>query len=184
MGYYGLGPGLRTAEKKTPLEEALRSMDMQVWLKTLLVMETLLKNVSQNHKEDRFRKIRLTNAKINDTITSVPGAVNALIIMGWKFEMVDGTDACLTLPADIRMTFPDHVNKVIDARDFYKKEEDKERVSKGMSRAMGGNSPKDYKCLYEDKRSDEEKQQQGNVAIDILKRGGDYIPVPGVAQEM
>lgn len=163
MGYYGLGPGMRVAEQLTPYEKALRGM--QVWQPSLDIMEKLLRNIAQNPKEEKFRKIRLTNAKIFDTITSVPYAVQALYEIGWVF---DGEES-LVLPPNIDMTMPKHVSPVIDARQYYKKEEEKVRVSRGMSRVAPGGQ--DWKSLFQDDRSGEQKKADGDAMLERLRQG-------------
>merc|ERR1712054_238082 len=90
------------------------------------IMEKLTRNVVSNPGEEKFRKIKLTNKKINDTITAVPGAVPALREMGWRDNSSDG-EPVLDLPAGVRLEFQETVVKLIEAKDFYKKEHEKER---------------------------------------------------------
>ncbi len=155
-GYYGLGPGMKTKDQMTPLELSLRKIPLDnsaSWISTLDILEKVFKNVAQNGKEEKFRKLKLGNAKISAAITSIEGALEALLITGWV--MSDETNAetgavetVLTLPASVKFTFPDHVNKVIEARDHYKKEEERVRVERGMSRVCVG----EFKSLFSDKR--------------------------------
>lgn len=150
MGYYGLGPGMRVADKLTPLEEALQK-NLAVesgWKKTLDVLEKLVKNVAQNPAEAKFRKIKLSNAKIVEAITSQPAAVEALRLMGWVVQRdADAGNAgagspevedniVLVLPPGVALTFPDHVNKVVEASNAMKKREEALRVEKGLSRMI------------------------------------------------
>jgi len=96
---------------------------------SLEIMEKLTRNVVSSPGEDKFRKIKLTNKKINDTITAVPGAVPILREMGWVDSASDG-EPTLVLPAGVRLDFQEHVVKFIEAKDFYKKEHEKERRHK------------------------------------------------------
>jgi UBX domain-containing protein 6 len=100
-----------------PLDKADESLE---------IMEKLTRNVVSNPGEEKFRKIKLTNKKINDTITAVPGAVPALREMGWRDNSSDG-EPVLVLPAGVRLEFQETVVKLIEAKDFYKKEHEKER---------------------------------------------------------
>lgn len=153
MGYYGLGPGMRVADQLTPLEAALRSIPMGNWQATLDIMEKLFRNITQNPREEKFRKIKLTNPKISDNITSISGALEALLYVGFVMSPEEeGSDVMvLTLPANIKFTMPEHVNKIIDAKHFYKKEEEKERVARGLSRVAAG-PPSEYTSLFKETR--------------------------------
>jgi hypothetical protein len=84
-------------------------------------MEKLVRNTVRNPSDDKFRRIRLTNPKIAASITSVPGALNALAEMGWVAE---GDE--LVLPANVRLVHEREVLGVLNAKDFYKKEAEKE----------------------------------------------------------
>ena len=49
---------MRVADQLTPFEKCLRSIPMENWQKSLDILETLLKNIAQNQREEKFRKIR------------------------------------------------------------------------------------------------------------------------------
>ncbi|CAD7944298.1 unnamed protein product [Amoebophrya sp. A25] len=134
MGYYGLGPGMRVADQLTVLEKALRGVPVDLaTAATLDVLETLLKNIAQNPKEGKFRRIKLANKKISAAITSVTPALEALLAVGFEVEEAEG-ELFLVLPADVKVDFPTHVSKIIDARDYFRKENEKARVAKGLGR--------------------------------------------------
>jgi len=128
MGYGGYAPGAnsRMEGPRSDLEQALRAMPLDKADETLEIMEKLTRNVVSNPSEEKFRKIKLTNKKINEVITSVPGAVSALRVMGWVDSSSDG-EPVLVLPAGVRLDFQESVVKLIEAKDFYKKEQEKER---------------------------------------------------------
>lgn len=134
MGYYGLGPGMRVADQLTPFEKALQSVPVECYEITLEILEKLIKNIAQNPAEPKFRKINLKNEKIFNSITSVNGAVQALIEAGFVSDNSDATAPALVLPAGVKLTFPDHVVKVQNAKDVLKKLEEKDRVARGLSR--------------------------------------------------
>ncbi|CAD7925407.1 unnamed protein product [Amoebophrya sp. A120] len=147
MGYYGLGPGMRVADQLSTFEKALRNVPLDQHYMTLDLLETLLKNIAQNPREEKFRKIKLTNPKIGAAITSVIPALEALFALGFQIDQTaaDGT-LFLVLPETIKLTFPAHVAKVIDARDdFFRKEVEKMRVAKGLGRVApaGEGKPED-----------------------------------------
>jgi len=151
-GYYGLGPGMKTKDQMTPLELALRKIPMDNWVSSLDILEKVFRNVVQNGKEEKFRKLKLGNAKISATITSLEGALEALLVAGWimsdETNEAGVTETVITLPADVKYTFPSHVNKIIEAKDHFKKEEERVRVERGMSRVAVG----EFKSLFSDKR--------------------------------
>lgn len=147
MGYYGLGPGMRVPDQLSHYEKCLRSLPPELAGQTLDVLEKLVKNVAQNPKEEKFRRIKLDNAKIAAAVTSLPSALAALVEVGFLF---DKESACLVLPAATKLSFPDHVVPIQDARDYYRKEIEKDRVAKGLSRV----APTDAKTV--DPRSSEQ----------------------------
>ena len=60
------------------------------------------------------------------------------------------------------------MNKVIDAKQFYKKEEEKVRVSKGLSRVPPGGA--NWKSMFEDERSAEQKEKESARNMRRLQR--------------
>jgi len=127
MGYGGYSPGLRTEGPKTPLEQALCSLPPESAKACLDLMETLLRNVIQHPTEEKFRKIRLTNEKISKAIGQVPGAVDAFVMMGWQQQ-----DENLVLPQNIKLDFPNHVNKVLEAKGYFAKAEARSRTARTL----------------------------------------------------
>jgi len=114
---------------RSDLEQALRALPLDKADESLEIMEKLTRNVVGNPGEEKFRKIKLTNKKINDTITAVSGAVPILREMGWAESSSDG-EPILVLPAGVRLDFQETVVKLIEAKDFYKKAHEKERLQK------------------------------------------------------
>lgn len=124
MGYAGYSPGMRVADKLTPLEQALRSMPVDQGLKTLELLEKLTRNVVRSPSEEKFRRIRLANKAIAEAVVGVPGALDALHTMGWVDVPCEDEGPCLALPADIRFAFETEVVGIIEAKDWYKKEQE------------------------------------------------------------
>eukprot|EP00450_Noctiluca_scintillans_P038957 CAMPEP_0194478438 /NCGR_PEP_ID=MMETSP0253-20130528/1878_1 /TAXON_ID=2966 /ORGANISM="Noctiluca scintillans" /LENGTH=156 /DNA_ID=CAMNT_0039317521 /DNA_START=34 /DNA_END=504 /DNA_ORIENTATION=+ len=124
MGYAGYSPGAnsRVADKLTPLQQALRKLPLEQAPETLDLIEKLTRNVIRNPADDKFRHIKLSNPRIAAAITDVPNAVDVLREMGWQ-EDSEG----LVLPSGVRLAFEREVVDIIDVRDFYKKEAEKER---------------------------------------------------------
>jgi len=125
MGYAGYAPGAnsRMKDQATPLEQALRGLPLDKALETLELIEKLTRNVVRNPGEEKFRHIKLSNEKIRMAVKEVPGAVGAMKEMGWVEE-----DDSLTLPASVKLAHEVHVVGIIEARDYYKAEIEKQRV--------------------------------------------------------
>mmetsp|Transcript_13038 Transcript_13038/g.35785 ORF Transcript_13038/g.35785 Transcript_13038/m.35785 type:complete len:186 (-) Transcript_13038:212-769(-) len=122
MGYAGYSPGNTVADKLTPLQQALRALPLDKAQETLELIDKLTRNIVRNPTEEKFRRIKLTNPKIAAAITEVPFAVDVLKEMGWV-EDGDG----LALPPDVRLLHEQEVIGIIDAKDYFKKEEENER---------------------------------------------------------
>jgi len=83
---------------KTDLQLQLGMVENNDSLKTI---STLTRNIAQNPREDKYRKIRLTNAKINQLIMESTGALGVLQVMGW----VEGDEeGFLVLPNNVQMS--------------------------------------------------------------------------------
>lgn len=147
MGYYGLGPGMRVADQLTPLEKTLRAIPTELAQQVLDILVTLCKNIAQKPGEEKFRKIKLGNAKIIASVTSVQAAVQALMILGFEYQEEDDM---LILPTSVKFNFPNHINPIIDAEVFHRKENEKLRVAKGLGRvAPVGEKPEDPRSAEE-----------------------------------
>lgn len=68
--------------------------------------------------------------KIRVAITSVDEALEALLLMGWEPNDEDE----LILPMDIKLSFPEHVKAILEAKQVLKKKEENDRVERGLSR--------------------------------------------------
>jgi hypothetical protein len=131
MGYGGYAPGMnsRMAGPLSEFEQALRGLPLASADGTLDIIETVTRNVVRAPKEEKFRKLKLTNRKIKEAIVDVPGAVNVLREMGWV-ESAEGPDPVLLLPETARLAFETHVVQIIEAKDYYKKELENEKRRK------------------------------------------------------
>ena len=55
-----------------------------------------------NPTDDKYRRLRLSNPKIATTIVGVPGAVDALLAMGWQYDAADAD--FLVCPKGVKVT--------------------------------------------------------------------------------
>ena len=92
---------------------------------------------------------------------SIAPALEVLLLHDWVMGTEDG-QAILTLPADVKYSFPTHVNKGMDAKDHFKKQEEKERVARGLGRVPVG----EFKSIFTDARTadDISKSTEENIA--------------------
>lgn len=172
MGYGGYAPGMQHGlEALTDLERALRALPLDKADDTLEIIEKLTRNVVRNPREAKFRQIKLSNKKIAETVTDVPGAVDVLRAMGW----VDGAGddgPTLVLPDDVRLAFETEVVKLIDVKDFYKKERAKAKLSQKREEAAAADPEK--KALMEQLELDRrEAAMRGPAVASHAKKLGD-----------
>eukprot|EP00747_Dinoflagellata_sp_TGD_P163412 gnl/TRDRNA2_/TRDRNA2_182058_c0_seq1.p1 gnl/TRDRNA2_/TRDRNA2_182058_c0~~gnl/TRDRNA2_/TRDRNA2_182058_c0_seq1.p1 ORF type:complete len:219 (-),score=62.98 gnl/TRDRNA2_/TRDRNA2_182058_c0_seq1:492-1079(-) len=161
---YGQGKGLvgnKVAEALSPLELNLRGLPLERAEETLELIEKLTRNVVRNPREEKFRRIKLSNKKISESITSVPGAVDVLRVMGWVDAVTSAEDGpTLELPANVKPVFEVEVVKIIEAKDWYKKEQ--EQVKRRRTREEAKENDPDYQAMKEKLDQDrKEKAAEG-----------------------
>lgn len=133
----------------TPLERALKMIRGEA---SLNILSTLTRNVAQNPREEKYRKLRLTNAKISEAITTVEGAMAALAVLGW----VQDGEEFLVLPESVQLTMA-HVRTIEAAKEAFEKE-----AREAAKRRMHANS---------NKSSDPEKERlRQQLAADKAER--------------
>lgn len=111
-----------------PLEQAQEILEL---------LEKLTRNVVRNPGEEKFRKVKLTNAKIAAAVAEAPQMLEVLGEMGWVQE-----DDCMILPPSVRLAHEVHVVGIIDAKDYFKKEAENER-RRQMRAGKAGDAEKD-----------------------------------------
>jgi len=174
MGYAGYAPGAnsRAAEALSEYERALRSLPLDKWEETLELIEKLTRNVVRNPRDEKFRKIRLTNKKISEFITEVPGATELLRVMGWTDATSEEGEACLVLPDAVTFEFQEHVGKIVDAKPWYKKEvEDAKRAQARQERIEADPALKALKEKMDQDRA--EVAAKGPAQASVAQKLGD-----------
>ncbi len=76
----------------TPPLQAVKSLE------AMEMMHKLVYNCAVQPKEDKYRRVRLTNPKVKAVLVDAPGAVEALTALGWTREEAEG-EAVLVVPA-------------------------------------------------------------------------------------
>mmetsp|Transcript_37774 Transcript_37774/g.97679 ORF Transcript_37774/g.97679 Transcript_37774/m.97679 type:complete len:185 (-) Transcript_37774:278-832(-) len=116
MGYAGYAPGSKVSDKLTPLQQALRSLPLEVAQETLELIDKLTRNVVRSPGEEKFRKVKLSNPKIAAVVAAAPTMVDIMLEMGWV-----RTEEGIELPPSARLLHEVHVVGIIEVQDFYKK---------------------------------------------------------------
>lgn len=117
MGYAGYAPAKLPPATPTELEAALRAVSS---VDSLEIINKLCKNCAVQPKEDKFRKVKLSNKKVSVTIVEAPGAMEAMLKLGWTEESNAEDGDVLVLPPGkyIKM---DQVRKIDEATERLQK---------------------------------------------------------------
>lgn len=118
MVYAGYTPAKLPPAQPSELESALWTIPS---MESLEVLGKLTYNCVVQPKDDKYRKIRMSNEKINAAIAQVPGALAALSNMGW----VNDGDEFLVLPQ----------GKYLTMKEFRAVDDAKQRLSKKLAEA-------------------------------------------------
>ncbi|KAL4424012.1 hypothetical protein ABPG75_001313 [Micractinium tetrahymenae] len=95
MGYAGYySTTAKIKDRRTPLEQALFAVGS---LEALELLEKVTYNAAVQPNEDKFRKLKLGNKKIQSTIVEAEGGLAALLALGWQQGEEEG-EAVVTLP--------------------------------------------------------------------------------------
>lgn len=131
--YYNLPPGNKGAEELTDFERLLRTLPLEVSIEALDLLETITRNIVQNPSEEKYRRLRTTNEKLS-TLFGAAGAMDIMLSMGWQ---VDGE--FVVLPKEVKLSFPQHIVKFLEAKNFYDK---RRAIKKGAAKlGRGGADP-------------------------------------------
>ena len=114
-------------ENLTPLDRALRSIES---MESLTTINKITRNITKNPDEKKFRRLRLTNAKIAALLVEVPGCLDALGEMGWARSEEDAD----FLEIAGKLGF-DKVRAIESAFDHRTKEDDKNQQRRVAARA-------------------------------------------------
>lgn len=124
MGYYNL-PAQKSPTELNQLERLLRNLNVADAKEALDLLETLTRNTAQNPSEEKYRRLRTSNAKLGILFNST-AMVQVMQEMGWQEE-----GEFMVLPKSITLDFPQHVVKILEAKSYYAKEkEDAKRAAK------------------------------------------------------
>ena len=71
-------------------------------MESLEILGKLVRNVAVNPSDAKYRKLRLSNAKVQEAVGDTPGALNALLAMGWQRDEAEPDS--LTFPTARQLT--------------------------------------------------------------------------------
>lgn len=80
MGYAGYVSAKYPPPPQTEVEAAVAAVKSEAALE---VIGKLLYNAAVSPREDKFRRVRLTNPKVREAVVEAHGAVDALRVLGW-----------------------------------------------------------------------------------------------------
>jgi hypothetical protein len=83
MGYAGYVPAKLPPSKPTEVEAAVQAVKS---VETLEIMGKLLYNCAVSPREEKYRRVKLTNKKVAETIGATHGALEAMLALGWEHD--------------------------------------------------------------------------------------------------
>lgn len=162
MGYGKEAPA-KYAREYTDIELACKRVSGPNAATALTVIGKLTKNVAQNPTEEKYRKIRLSNPKIEETIVNVPGAMDLLIVMGWEYNVDEDADH-LILPAKVKLQFQRHARPCDEFAELIQKEQEKQFMRKATQPREVTASDKEKEALRAQMEADrKERAAQGPI---------------------
>jgi len=167
MVYAGYSPGSTIADSLSPLQQALRSLPLESAQEVLDVVEKLTRNVVRNAGEEKFRRVKLSNAKLAALLADAPAMMSVMQEMGWQQD-----DQTLVLPPHVRLAHEVHVIAIIEAKDHFKKEAENER--RRQLRAGKALDPEKEELRVKLEQDRKEKDAEGPVTSgSVAKKLGD-----------
>lgn len=116
VGYFSTTNKIK--EKATPLQASLSKVSN---LDSLQIIEKLCYNAIVSPLEDKFRKVKLQNAKIQTHLVHVPNALDAMVQLGWVQECSGDDGEVLLLPKSVSLTMH-QVRDIQNAQQALKKD--------------------------------------------------------------
>ena len=126
-GYFSTTARLK--EKPTELQAALSTI---LNATSLEILEKLLYNIAVMPKEEKYRRIKLSNPKIKANIADIPEARNFLSLLGWELIEEEGVEF-LTLPAKKGITMAQVRDIQTAQHELSKKQKDLKRSASTAS---------------------------------------------------
>lgn len=152
MGYYSQPPAKLPPGKSTPLQSCLWSISQ---LETLEILEKIIRNITIQPTEAKYRSLKLNNAKIAATIGSDEYALEALHLLGWTEEA-----GVLSLEQGKVFTMKE-VKEILNAQDRLKRSQKDLSRSKSAAKLPTNSEQEKIKALLDADRR--ERQCHGPI---------------------
>ncbi|PNH08635.1 hypothetical protein TSOC_004788 [Tetrabaena socialis] len=95
MGYGGYVSAKLPPPKPTEVEAAVQAVKS---LEAVEMIHKLVYNSAVSPKEEKFRKVRLSNPKVKAVLGDAEGALEAMTALGWATEEAEG-ESWMVVPA-------------------------------------------------------------------------------------
>jgi hypothetical protein len=105
-------------DKATPLQACLSQVSS---LDSLQIIEKLCYNAIVSPQEEKFRKVKLQNPKIQTHLVKVPNALDVMVHLGWEQECSADDGDVLVLPKGVSLTMH-QVRDIQNAQQALKKD--------------------------------------------------------------
>ncbi|CAK0733915.1 hypothetical protein CVIRNUC_000354 [Coccomyxa viridis] len=156
MGYAGYVPAKYAPAAPTAVQAALYAVQSQ---ESLEMIAKLMKNVVVSPTEDKFRRVKLSNPKIKAALVDVPGALQALLTLGWAQEQEP--EEAVVVPKGRHFSMAE-VRMVDDAAErLRKRQRDEERASAAARKSASSRATEVRAQMEADRR------ERGAKAADV-----------------
>lgn len=150
MGYAGyFSTTARIKDKRTPLEAALANVGS---LETLELLEKVTKNSAVQPAEEKYRRLKLSNAKIRSLVAEVEGGLEAMAALGWQQVQEEGEEVLTLAKGAATMA---QVRCILEAQQEFKKNDRQLKRAKSSASLPG---------------SDEQAALRAQIEADRLER--------------
>lgn len=160
------------AAELTDFEKVLRRMPLDTAIQGLDLVETLTRKIIQNPSEDKFRRLRCANEKLQPIFGTVQGRA-VMTEMGWELD--ESSEFLVISQQQARkLDFPQHIAKILDAKSYFGKQIEKEKNAK---RIVGAD--KKTQQLMQELENDRRERS----AADKLRAPNMPVSQPDVSQQ-
>ncbi|CAL5225639.1 g8495 [Coccomyxa viridis] len=144
MGYAGYVPARYAPAAPTAVQAALYAVQSQAALE---LIAKLTKNVVISPTEEKFKRVKLSNPKIKAALVDTPGAIDALLAIGWLREQEP--EEAMVVPKGRHFTMAE-VRMVDDAAErLRKRQRDEARASSAQQRTAASSAAAQVRAQME-----------------------------------
>jgi hypothetical protein len=160
------------AAELTDFEKVLRRMPVDTAIQGLDLVETLTRKIIQNPSEEKFRRLRCANEKLQPIFGTAQGRA-VMVEMGWEFD--ESSEFLVISQQQARkLDFPQHIAKILDAKSYFGKQIEKEKNAKRIA----GADKKTQQLMQE-----LENDRRERSAADKLRASNTHVSQPVASQQ-